>query len=507
MRDPLRPGHRALVVGAALALLAGGVALLTAAAPAAALVTFTVTTDADAGPGSLRAAMDDAVFANDDVTIVIPPEVGDITLTSGEVVAVTYGHDLTIVGSGQAVVQTTPGARVMRVLSDTKAHIEHLTITGGDNVPWVGAGIYQEGVGLLELVNVTVTGNVGGGGAGAFSEGAAAVIGSTITDNHAVAPANPNWGGGVYATGDLMVIDSEVSGNISNGDGGGIYAWGDIAVSDSRIVGNEARGGTPNTTGGGGGIFTRETGQFGTSNVVVARSTIADNTAAGEGGGISAADAVTVAASTLHGNTATVIGGAVAAAEATFTNATLSGNTAGRRGGAVIVGDGSATLQFATVVGNAAEEGASLYGDATLHGTVLAGAVGGDHCEGGTVVSTGSNLADDVSCALVAGGDQQAPGLDPVLGPLADNGGPTVTHLPLAASPLLDAVPVAACGPAGAVDQRGEARPVGPACEIGAVEVQQDPEPETDPETDSAPPSDPAPAPPAPVVAQPRFTG
>jgi hypothetical protein len=59
------------------------------------------------------------------------------------------------------------------------------------------------------------------------------------------------------------------------------------------------------------------------------------------------------------------------------------------------------------------------------------------------------------------------------LGPLADNGGPTLTHMPLAGSGAVDAVPVGTaglCDGTDPVDQRGVARPTGPACDLGAVE-------------------------------------
>jgi hypothetical protein len=77
-----------------------------------------------------------------------------------------------------------------------------------------------------------------------------------------------------------------------------------------------------------------------------------------------------------------------------------------------------------------------------------------------------------------------------LLGPLADNGGPTQTRLPQQGSPLLDAIPAAECAPEIATDQRGVARPQGGFCDIGAVEVEVV-----------------APVPVTPVVVTPRFTG
>ncbi|MFL6198898.1 MAG: choice-of-anchor Q domain-containing protein, partial [Thermoanaerobaculia bacterium] len=70
-------------------------------------------------------------------------------------------------------------------------------------------------------------------------------------------------------------------------------------------------------------------------------------------------------------------------------------------------------------------------------------------------------------------------GGDPKLSPLGDHGGPTLTHLPLPGSPLLDAAP-AGCLP---TDQRGLARPVQHAttgCDVGAVEIQRSCEPDAD---------------------------
>ena len=74
-------------------------------------------------------------------------------------------------------------------------------------------------------------------------------------------------------------------------------------------------------------------------------------------------------------------------------------------------------------------------------------------------------------CSFAATGDQTA--TDPMLGSLADNGGQTLTRLPGGASPAIDAIPVGTaglCDGSQPADQRGVARPTGPACDKGAVE-------------------------------------
>jgi hypothetical protein len=107
--------------------------------------------------------------------------------------------------------------------------------------------------------------------------------------------------------------------------------------------------------------------------------------------------------------------------------------------------------------------------------------------------SLGYGYSDDASCGLTAATDTQD-GPDPQLGELADNGGPTATRLPAVSSPLVNAIPVAACGDgddlagfAVTTDQRGVARPQETGCEIGSVELE--------------------PVPPPPIVLEPTFTG
>ena len=97
----------------------------------------------------------------------------------------------------------------------------------------------------------------------------------------------------------------------------------------------------------------------------------------------------------------------------------------------------------------------------------------GDDCYSGAPASLGHNIASDASCGLTGNGDLNS--TNPLLGPLANNGGRTPTHAPLLGSPAIDAVPIAACtdstGQFVATDQRGVPRPQGAACDVGSVEL------------------------------------
>ena len=94
----------------------------------------------------------------------------------------------------------------------------------------------------------------------------------------------------------------------------------------------------------------------------------------------------------------------------------------------------------------------------------------GCQVEGGAaavLTSGGGNVSTDSSCGTPASGDQL--NTDPLLGPLADNGGPTLTQALQPASPAVDAANGADCP---ATDQRGVARPQGAGCDVGAFELE-----------------------------------
>jgi|CXWL01.1.fsa_nt_gi CSLREA domain-containing protein len=216
------------------------------------------------------------------------------------------------------------------------------------------------------------------------------------------------------------------------------------------------------------------------------RVEIGGNDATGAGGALWVAGTVEIAASTLEGNHAGGNGGGIEIPEGgsvTLINSTLHANIAGGSGGGLHTAKGEASLHNVTVVRNqAAVEGGGVAGDShpfqggsepTLEHTVVALnlAAANPDCAG-IANSGGYNLLGDAGeCnAFTATGDQTGNAttpLDPAVGLLAGNGGPTLTVVPAAGSPLIDAGD-ATCT---VDDQRGIDRPVGSACDIGAVEV------------------------------------
>jgi hypothetical protein len=157
----------------------------------------------------------------------------------------------------------------------------------------------------------------------------------------------------------------------------------------------------------------------------------------------------------------------------TVTNSTISGNSAIMIGGG-IHNEGTLTVTNSTISGNDALSGGGIdhnHGTLTLAHSILAS--NGRDCQARadftTVIDGGYNIVQDGSC-ISAPTSFEA---DPLLGPLADNGGPTMTHALLPGSPAIDAIPqgISGCGTTIINDQRGVTRPQGSACDIGAYEV------------------------------------
>ena len=330
-------------------------------------------------------------------------------------------------------------------------------------------------------------------------DGKCATAGATCTLRAAIQEANAHAGAdtimvpaGTYlltiagqgedvaATGDLDITDDvTITGAGADStilDGNGIDRIFDISASLVAISDLTIRNGNPGPgdNGFGGGLYNSSTLTL--RNVVVA-----NNTAAASGGGISNDNDITLTNCVVSGNTAANFGGGIDnPATATLENVTVSGNTANAGGG--IANDDSfgamAVLTNVTIADNSASPGmgGGFYnvGDATFGYVIVANRPSGDNCAGsGTSTSQGHNLDSANTCGFAGPGDLVD--MDPQLGPLQDNGGPTPTHALLPGSPAIDAGG-SDCPPP-ATDQRGFPRPVDgnddgvATCDIGAYEL------------------------------------
>jgi CSLREA domain-containing protein len=223
----------------------------------------------------------------------------------------------------------------------------------------------------------------------------------------------------------------------------------------------------------GGGIFTS-----GLAALTVKNCVITGNAANSSGGGVrnEARLTLTVVGSTISGNTAGSDGGGIVnggiGSSATIINSTVSGNQAARGGGIYDVGFGITTLHLTncTITNNTATNQSSASGlhtgdqsnqpwNPTVGNTIVAGNLGPGPDVVGFFTSRGNNLVkSDGSNGFTNGsnGDQVGLAVNPRLGPLANNGGPTQTHALLVGSPALDSGSNSLSDLAGlTTDQRG----------------------------------------------------
>lgn len=198
------------------------------------------------------------------------------------------------------------------------------------------------------------------------------------------------------------------------------------------------------------------------------------NNNAGSGGAIYNTGALTATDSTFSGNSATN-GGAVFnafGATARFINSTFSGNSATFGGGLYNAG-GTADITSVTLNLNSGFAfGAGIYtngGSVGVRNTILSGVLG-PQCFG-SIADNGYNLSNDNSCGFSVA-NHDLVGTNPNLGPLQNNGGFTSTHLPSPGNPFSPVIDAGDPNNCPGVDQPGNVRPFGIACDMGAVENQ-----------------------------------
>lgn len=386
--------------------------------------TITVTNTNDVGPGSLRQAILDA---NPGDTITFASDLSGETITLNPPLEIN--KNLVIDGSSLLVPITLDGesVRVLLIHSGISVTLDSLIIQNGYD-PNYGGGIYNNLNSNLTLTNCTLIGN-----------------------------SSALRGGGIYNAGTLTVTNSTFYGNFA-AHGGAIYnhSYGFITVTNSTFSNNSA--------GKGGGIFNFQIGTLNISN-----SIFSNNYADEQGGGIfnfdlSATSVVTN--STFYGNSAINGGAMYNAFYLSVTNSTISGNSADLYGAGIYNNlDSELSVTNSTLANNSANKGDGIYNSATgtfnYVNTIIANFMTGGDCVNDGVIGTNlKNLVEDGSCSSEFYGD-------PMLAPLADNGGQTQTHALQVGSPAIDTGDITSCP---GTDQRGVPRPQGVGCDIGSFE-------------------------------------
>ena len=434
------------------------------------------------------------------------------------------GGDTTIAGAS-ASATTIDGNRLDRVLD---IHSGNVTISGvtiaRGSAGSGGQGGAIKNAGALTLASSAVISSTSGvlfsfdgsQGGGIYSTGALQLSGSIVSGN-----TSDSAGGGIYSTGGLTVTNSTIADNTVGEDSGGAIAnLGRAIVRDSSIAGNK-------TYGAGGGLDNRQNAVLELIDSQVTDNTASEGQAAGGGvlnsgtltvtgsiisfntitstygGGLYNSGTARLVASTIAANAGfdgpggiyndgdlTLIDSAVDANTSqyepsgvdnhgsfSFVTSTLSRNSVWNSGSLSVNSstfsaapvDSSGTLTAINATFTGSDLGIKSSGSALLRSTILAGNTA--DCEG-TIASQGHNLIGNATGCAYDGvasdqvGTSAAP-LDPRLGALASNGGPTRTHMPQAGSPAIDRGDPTICP---AADQRGVHRPYGAACDIGAVE-------------------------------------
>jgi CSLREA domain-containing protein len=355
-----------------------------------------------------------------------PGLTGPITLASleGGGGSLRINKTLSVTGPSTRIVirrrSTDPAFRIFQIFNPTVAPtvtLTNLVVRGGESniEPFGGLGSGIDNQGTLRLIHCVVASNSGDGG-GIFNFEAA-----------------------------LTLVDSRVS----NNDGGGIENAGRMAtltLDHSTVSGNSG------TESQGGGIINQ------TGAVTLTNSTVSANTGLFGGGILNNSGGITINNSTVSGNSASEGGGIFnLEGRVNLTNSTVSRNSAasGDGGGIRIIGTTSRTrLRNTTVAHNSATQGGGgirTSGPLILTNSLVAlntAAQGPDVLKSGGLtapvtarfsllgIGNGSSVSDGENGNQV--GNRSNP-LDPLLGPLANNGGPTRTHALLLGSPAIDA--------------------------------------------------------------------
>ncbi|MEO7062333.1 MAG: choice-of-anchor Q domain-containing protein [Dokdonella sp.] len=466
----------ALAVGTNVAAdRAAGTGTDTAAARPDSSTLWVVDNCNDAGAGSLR---DAAAHANHGDGIDLGSlACSTISVTSG---AITL-HDVELTGPGAALLNINgTGNQGRRIFNHASAggslDISGVTISGGTYVSnaSLGGGCLRSVGGNLRIHDsvfracavvtpVGQDGNARGGAIAFYGSGDVRLYGTTITSNLARTAHNIAEGGGLYSQGDVDMYASTITNNSvsasgsganTSSQGGGLWTGRSLWIEDSTLDGNTA---------------SRDAGAaFAGKGGVLLRSTVSNNFAGAGTPGV------------------VILGGATA--ESGIYSSTISGNVAEQSSqwlsGGLYLNTATTTITNSTITGNRETNQVPMKFGAgivfgrdvvvvSMSGTIAAG----NYFDDGEPPFALDDIDGPESLTIL--GDTNMIGwthrpapadtlyvFSPELGPLQNNGGPTLTHMPLPNSPAIDH------GNANgySTDQRGRARVFGATADIGSVE-------------------------------------
>ena len=348
--------------------------------------------------------------------------------------------------------------------TDATAALDGFTISAGNGNGEVlldrGGGLYNDS-GSPTLANLVISGNVASIAGGMYNwNSSPALTNVTFSGNTAA-----SFGGGMYnASSSPLLADVTFLGNDSGLSGGGMLnELSTMSLTHVTLSGNHAGG-------EGGGMYNFNSGS------ILMEVTFSGNDADGNGGGLfNSGGSTSLTNVTLSGNEAAGSGGGIynLNANAGLENVTLGGNQAGQQGGGMYNQGSSPALMHATFSGNSADlGGGAMYYDADSAGQIQNSLFWNNGSEIYVFEPTGAAvvLTDNIVSGLCPAWASctNVVSADPLLGPLANNGGFTQT---MALSPLSPAIDAGGQNSTCALtDQRGITRPQGLVCDIGAYE-------------------------------------
>ena len=487
-----------LVTGSAAALLtafagsAGASTTITVDSNGDGVATATNCTDLVPGNCTLR---DAALAAIDGDTINFDASISLITLAGGTVettavniigpgassltittTAAAGSYDLfSVEGIGDAVISgLTVTKNRIKSLNDGKFTLDGVTVSGSTGA--YGGALYAGNDGELEIIDSTFENNTAttnGGAVYIYNDNDATISGSTFTNNESLADGGAIFGEIHY---NVTIVDCTITGNSAADDGGGLAFYAKkpdnvLSITDTTIDANDA-----GDLGGGLKIDAQDP-----LIVSITNSTVSNNTAQTDAGilfdegGITA----TINNSTISANAALYGSGGVyigSGSSLTVNQSTISANSSagsytGTDGGGIQLGDNTSvvTLSGSIVSGNSS--GVAGAADFGLYSSLAS--------DTASITATNS-LIGEVDSRITVNGTNNVSSTNPMLGALANNGGPTKTMALLTGSPAIDAGPnPVATFTGNEFDQRGAgyARIVGGLVDIGAFELQPSSEP------------------------------